>query len=113
MHTVLNHTQAVEPDNFSASILNSLPANVAVLGLDGTIVATNEAWNRFARENGDPPLQKIGPNANYLDACRVAAAKGESYAQTALDGILSSCWGTVFFSNLSIRAPPLPNRAGS
>ena len=90
---MLNHLQAVEPDNFSESILNSLPANVAVLALDGTIVATNEAWNRFARENGDPPQNSIGPSANYLDACSRAAVRGEPYARTALDGIQSVLHG--------------------
>lgn len=88
----LNHVR-VKSDNFSESILNSLPANVAVLAPDGAILATNEAWDRFARENGDPPLKSIGTSANYLDACRQAAASGEPHAQAALNGILSVLQG--------------------
>ena len=35
-----------------SSILHVLPANIAVLGADGTILAVNEASKRFATANG-------------------------------------------------------------
>ncbi|MCG8356535.1 MAG: ATP-binding protein [Kiloniellales bacterium] len=35
-----------------ASILDSLPAHVALLDLEGRIVTVNEDWRRFARDNG-------------------------------------------------------------
>ena len=92
-----NQARSVASDNFSESILNSLPANVAVLALDGTITATNEAWNRFARENGDAPLTKVGVRVNYLDACRRAVAEGDSSAQIASDGIQSVLDGHLPF----------------
>ena len=69
------------------SILNSLDHHVAVLGSDGTILATNDAWNRFATENGIRLTSAVGPGANYLEVCRQAAAQGASEAQPALDGI--------------------------
>jgi len=78
---------AVEAEHLSHSILNSLAANVAVLSSDGTILATNDAWDRFARENGDPPRTAAGPSANYMQVCGRAASEGVSDAQAALDGI--------------------------
>jgi PAS domain S-box-containing protein len=71
------------------AILNSLPAHIAVLAPDGTILLTNHAWNRFARSNGNPPLRGAGPGANYLDECRRAASEGAPGAKAALDGIRS------------------------
>lgn len=44
-------------------LLNSLEGNVAILDQQGTIIATNEAWRSFARENGmneDPAM--VGTN---------------------------------------------------
>ena len=79
--------QALEARHLNDSILNSLVANVAVLNAGGTIVATNEAWNRFARENGKPPIASVGPNANYIDVCKRAAAAGDKDADVALSGI--------------------------
>jgi two-component system CheB/CheR fusion protein len=43
---------AQDAERLNDSILNSMTANVAVLSAGGVIVKTNEAWNRFARENG-------------------------------------------------------------
>lgn len=71
----------------SLNILNSLAAHVAVLDPDGTILLTNEVWNRFARENGKPPLQAVGPGANYLDVCARAARAGAPGAQAILAGV--------------------------
>jgi PAS domain S-box-containing protein len=76
---------AIGAEQLGEEILNSLTAHVAVIGRDGTILVTNEAWNRFARENGDPPLHAIGSGVNYLDVCRRATADGLPEAQTALE----------------------------
>jgi diguanylate cyclase (GGDEF)-like protein/PAS domain S-box-containing protein len=52
----------------NVAILNSLPANIALLDSDGVIVAVNEAWLGFARAN---ELQAPGAalGQNYLDIC--------------------------------------------
>ena len=47
-------------------ILDALPEHVAVLAPDGTIMMVNEAWRRFAQNNGDPELLHTGPGTNYL-----------------------------------------------
>ena len=69
------------------AILNSLVGHVAVLDPDGTILFTNEPWNRFARENGNPSLRTVGPGANYLEICRRAVSDGVPGAQVILSGI--------------------------
>ena len=71
----------------SQSILDSLPAHVAVIGPDGTIIETNDAWNCFARENGNVRLRAVGPGANYLDECRRAVQDGIGEAKKALSSI--------------------------
>ena len=61
---------------FVKNILNSLTAHIAVLDSDGAIIAVNEGWNKFARENDSPdPAAYLG--TNYLAACRAAAQAGD------------------------------------
>ena len=69
------------------SLLNSLSDSVVVIGSEGALLMTNEAWNRFARENGPLPLTAVAPGANYLQVCKRAASEGDSDAQAAVDGI--------------------------
>lgn len=59
----------------SRRILDLVPSSIAVLDRNGVILAVNEPWRRFARENGpqpgDPaPRTEVG--INYLDICRRA-----------------------------------------
>jgi len=67
------------------SVLNSIGANIAVLDRHGTIIATNEAWERFALEDGiDATPQRVGAGANYLEACeRDTRDLGEERQQIA------------------------------
>ena len=37
---------------FRAAVIDAIPANVAVLDHQGTVVAVNEDWRRFGRSNG-------------------------------------------------------------
>jgi PAS domain S-box-containing protein len=63
---------AEEADALTRATLDSLPAHVAVLGADGTILTVNRAWSAFAAANaGDAAT---GPGANYFEVCR--GAKG-------------------------------------
>lgn len=68
-------------------VQNSLMANIAVLDREGNIIAVNEAWERFARENGDPTLSSTGVGVNYLDVCRHALGPFSEGAKEALDGL--------------------------
>jgi len=78
---------AADLEDLSDSILDSLVSNVAVVNSDGTILATNKAWNRFARDNGNPPPDAVSAGANYLEVCRQAAANGDPEAKFAMEGI--------------------------
>ncbi|MCC5872734.1 MAG: PAS domain S-box protein [Gammaproteobacteria bacterium] len=57
-----------------AAILDALPAHIALIDQHGNIVAVNEAWRRFGRENANPDPDH-GVGSNYLEVCdRVAEA---------------------------------------
>jgi signal transduction histidine kinase/integral membrane sensor domain MASE1 len=68
-----------------SAILASVSSDVAVLDRDGRIVAVNDGWTRFARENGGSPEADVG--ASYLDLWRRAAEKDSPHALEALAGI--------------------------
>jgi PAS domain S-box-containing protein len=81
-------------EEFNRSVLASLNYHIAILDRTGLILAVNEAWERFARDNGGPSYTNIGPGSNYIDACRVAEAHDDPFAQAAIDGIQSVQGGT-------------------
>lgn len=79
--------QLKRSEAFSKNVINSLSAHIAVIDNSGTIVAMNEAWNRFALENGITTLRKTSINSNYFDACNDATAAGDETATVVLEGI--------------------------
>jgi diguanylate cyclase (GGDEF)-like protein len=80
----LDEERAAESSLIRA-VLNALPARTAILDGDGTILTTNAAWAAGTASEGRPFASRAG--ANYLDACRAAAAAGEPDAQTAVVGL--------------------------
>jgi PAS domain S-box-containing protein len=64
----------------SRAVLDSIGAQMAVLDRDGKIIAVNEAWHRFAAENGGSPeeLWRTGVGSNFLEVCRNASCTVES-----------------------------------
>ena len=76
-----------EGEVFNRDVLDSLSAHLAVLDDQGMITAVNEAWRRFAHDNGAKvPGAFVG--ANYLTVCQAAAGRSlETDAAAALDGI--------------------------
>lgn len=63
------------------------PSHVALVGLDGTILAVNEAWTRFGRLNGlRADYDFVGQN--YLAHCEAAVGSGTPGAQEAYVGLL-------------------------
>src|SRR5215813_509587 len=79
--TTLRESQAL-----NQAVLDSLAANIAVLDRDGNIIAVNEDWRRFARENdGAAIADSVG--INYLDVCRRGRAQGDGQIEATLDGI--------------------------
>jgi diguanylate cyclase (GGDEF)-like protein len=67
-------------------ILNSLSAHIAVLNDAGEIVAVNDAWLRYARDNGGAAATGF-VGTNYLAVCERAARSGEATAAAAIQGI--------------------------
>ena len=79
-------------EKFKQAILDSVFAQIAVLNQDGTIIAVNEPWRRFALENSSTPgitasHTEIG--TNYLDICRSGQGDRQEEAQAAYKGIRS------------------------
>jgi signal transduction histidine kinase/PAS domain-containing protein len=79
---------------FTRAILASLPAGIAVLDQGGTILAVNEAWERFRSADNEGVPAGIGVGVNYLEVCRHAAVL-DVYAQQAMDGIQAVLDGTL------------------
>jgi len=81
------HRALEDREALNRAVLNSLPANIAVLKGDGTIQAINEEWRRFAEANGDPPARVVNTGVDYLEVCKRASFRGSSDAEKALTGI--------------------------
>ncbi len=68
------------------ALLNGLPAHVALLDADGVIVAVNEAWRRFANENGLLDADH-GVDRSYPDVCNLAPGPDAAQARTVATGL--------------------------
>lgn len=74
-----------ESEDFNTSVLNSIVDHLAVLDASGTIVAVNEAWKRFALENGAPDLAAHSVGLSYRASC--TGAPGDSSASQTAEGL--------------------------
>ena len=75
-------------EQFRNAILDSVPSQIAVLDRNGTIVAVNEAWRKFALDNSTTPGEPAANThigANYLNICG-SASVGVSSDDAALAG---------------------------
>ena len=79
-------------EEFKEAVLNSVFSAIAVLDYHGNIIAVNEAWRRFALENGGQNTQ-LG--VNYLHICRACLGDGQDDARQAYDGIVAVLEGRV------------------
>ncbi len=74
-------------EHFARSIVDALPANIAILDETGNIIAVNRAWQEFAQANSDgaamAPLQKF----NYLEICDNARGENSDEALAMAEGI--------------------------
>ena len=68
MPPTMKHDTEVLTPQLSRAVLSSLPSHIAVVDRDGVIVATNDAWDRFAEENGGG-MGSCGVGCNYLHVC--------------------------------------------
>ncbi len=84
------HSEAAK----QTAILNALPANIALLDAQGTILSVNEGWRRFALANALPTLE-FGVGSDYLAICDRVMGMGASEAHQAAEGIRSVLGGGV------------------
>ncbi len=81
-----------------AAILNGLPAHIAMLDVQGVIVAVNESWRQFGDSHAcQSPAHCVG--LNYLEICDQAHGSDIASAHGAAQGIRSVLHGeTAVFS---------------
>jgi len=75
-------------ERFLQSTLDALSAHISILDEQGTIVAVNSAWRRFARQTNFP-TNDFGIGANCLSLCEMAAGGGVAEASAIAKGIRS------------------------
>ena len=61
---------AREAQAVNQEILSALSSHIALLDKDGVVVATNDAWSRFAQQQGPVDFERSGVGTNYLEVCR-------------------------------------------
>jgi transcriptional regulator with PAS, ATPase and Fis domain len=65
---------------FLQAAIDALPAHIAILDQDGTIIAVNGAWRRFADENA-LAVPNYALQTNYLATCDRSATRSEQTAR--------------------------------
>jgi len=84
-------------EEFKTAILDSVPAQIAVLDRTGMIVAVNEAWRRFAIDNSTTPgssARQTGVGISYLDICAASGDRSKD-ASKVHAGILAVLEGRL------------------
>ena len=79
-----------ESEAFKNVILNSVDYEIAVLDHEGVILAVNEPWRRFARENRvnpDQPDRSVEVGANYLTVCEAMVGPESAEVHSTMEGI--------------------------
>jgi signal transduction histidine kinase/ActR/RegA family two-component response regulator len=84
-----------------AAILDAVPANIALLDMQGVLVSVNQTWRRHAGINGMPVSQDAGIGSNYLAICDASTDTDES--RQVADGIRAVLDGSR--QNFSIEYP--------
>jgi PAS domain S-box-containing protein len=91
-HREQNEITLRQSENFARGILDSLPAQIAVIDMSGKIIAVNEAWQTFARTNGvDEKLITSSIGQNYLDVSAESsgAERDAMFVRENLQAVLS------------------------
>ena len=68
-------------------IIDALAEHIAVLNTHGVITLVNQAWQRFAAENGDAKLEQSCIGVNYLAVCRGMHEPPDDTAGAAQQGV--------------------------
>lgn len=76
-----------QSEAMTQAVMQSLTTQVALLDSTGMIIAVNDAWTRYALENGSTSLDRVGVGMDYLAVCRAAAGAHTTGAREALVGL--------------------------
>ena len=100
-----------ESEAFIKGVLNALTSHIAVLNEKGDIVAVNDAWKQFARENNSAD-ESFYIGSNYLTVCENAIRHGhDETGETVLQGIHAIMRGEQNEFSLEYPCPsPAENR---
>lgn len=79
--------ELIKREVFNRGVLDSLSSHISVINSSGEIVAVNEAWRRFAKENNGNALLCKGVGGNYFEVCQKSASEGEAIADDVLKGM--------------------------
>jgi len=105
---------ALRSANRLQAIVDAVPANLALIDTQGTILTVNKRWRDFAEANGDRGLVHTGPGRNYLAVTALAvqavqAEQGEAarQMQAAEEGVRQVLGGErdEFFQIYPCHAP--------
>ncbi|BCS96711.1 hypothetical protein DSLASN_23430 [Desulfoluna limicola] len=93
-------------ETFLQSVLDGISAHIAVLGVNGTILAVNAAWREFAIANGGSE-EDGGIGTNYLEVCRMASGPESEDATRVYEGTLEVIRGgrQHFFTTYPCHSP--------
>lgn len=69
-------------------LINSLPAHIAMLDRDGTVLTINEQWRHYGKSGGskDPAF---GVGSNYIAVCEAATGECAAEARKVANGLRS------------------------
>lgn len=81
-----SHDQLTRSLETRQALVNSLPAHIALLDADGTIIDINEQWSNFGMENACSD-SGVGIGVNYLEVCRRSRGEHAEEASAVMDGL--------------------------
>ncbi len=84
-----------EAARLAQSTIDALTAHICLLDETGKILATNEAWRRFARENRPANLLAATRDDNYLQVCDAVVGPEAAAAAAFAVGIRALMAGTA------------------
>jgi two-component sensor histidine kinase/DNA-binding response OmpR family regulator len=67
--------QLSQKDEFSHAVLNSLPAQIAVVDIRGKVLAVNQSWEKYAQDIEEPLFMRAGIGTSLFDICDTGLAE--------------------------------------